>query len=91
MRKVFAVVVNCRLKRSVVLHDTFHGFRTGRRTGTAMLEANLDQHLERLAHEPIFQVFLDAQKAYDSLDWERCLELMRGYRMGPNPARLPEN
>ena len=63
------MVVNCRLKRSVVLHDTFHGFRTGRGTGTAMLEANLAQHLARLAHKPIFQVFLDVRKAYNSLDW----------------------
>ena len=26
LRKVWSVVVNCRLKRSVVLHDALHGF-----------------------------------------------------------------
>ena len=36
--KVCAVVVNCRLKRSVTLHDTLHGFRAGRGTGMATLE-----------------------------------------------------
>ena len=32
--KVCAVVVNCRIKRSVVLHGGLHGFRTGRGMGT---------------------------------------------------------
>ena len=27
LRKVWSVVVNCRLKRSVVLHDALHGLR----------------------------------------------------------------
>ena len=38
--KVCAVVVNFRLKRSAVLHNALHGFRTGRGTGT--LESKLD-------------------------------------------------
>ena len=38
--KVCAVVVNCWLKRSVVLHNALHGFRVGRGKGTATLEAN---------------------------------------------------
>ena len=71
--KVYAVVINCRLKRSVVIHNSLHGFRTGRGTGTATLEANLDQKLAGLAHEPLFQVFLYVQKAYEFLYRERCL------------------
>ena len=61
--KVCAVVVNCWLKRSVVLHNALHGFRTGREMWTATLESKLDQQLAGLAHEPLFQVFLDVQKA----------------------------
>ena len=71
--KVYAVVINCRLKRSVVIHNSLHGFRTGRGTGTATLEANMDQKLAGLAHEPLFQVFLYVQKAYEFLYRERCL------------------
>ena len=48
--KVCSVVVNFRLKRSVVLHDTLHGFREGRAMETAMLEANMEQHLAGLVH-----------------------------------------
>ena len=33
--KVCATVVNFRLKMSVMLHDTLHGFRSGRGTGTS--------------------------------------------------------
>ena len=89
--KVCAVVVNCRLEISVVLQDALCRFITGRWTGTAALEANMAQHLAGLAHKPLFHLFLDVWNAYDSLDRERCLELLRGYGMGPNLARLLEN
>ena len=56
--KVCTAVVNCWLKQGVVLHDSLHGSRGGRVTGTSTLEANLSQHLMGLAHEPLFQVFL---------------------------------
>ena len=35
-----------------------------------------------------FPSFLDAWKAYDSLDMGRCLEVLRGEGLGPNMARL---
>ena len=38
----------------------------------------MDQQLAGLAHEPLFQVFLDIDKAYDSLDKERFLEVLSG-------------
>ena len=80
------VVVNCCLKRSVVLHDTLHGFREGRGAGTDTLEANLAQQLAGLAQNPLFQFFLDLYKAYDSMDRERCMEILRGYGLGTNLA-----
>ena len=75
--KVCAVVVNCCLKSSVVIHNALHGFRTWRGTGTATLEVKLYQQLTGIAYEPLFQVFLDVWKAYKSLDWDRYLELLR--------------
>ena len=73
---------------SVVLHHGLHGFREGRETGTAIMDANLSQQLAGLAHEPLFQVLLDNHKAYELLDRERCLEHLRGYGMGTNLYRL---
>ena len=60
-------MVNFILKRSVVLPNNLHGFRKGRGTGTAALEANLAQQLAGLAHKSLFQVFLDVCKTYGSL------------------------
>ena len=37
------------------------------------------QQLAGRAHEPLFRVFIDVRKAYDSVDRERCMEILRGY------------
>ena len=68
--KFCAVVVNCRLKMSVALHEALNGFRTGRGKGMATLEAKLYQQLAGLTQNPLFQVFLDIRKAYKFLDRE---------------------
>ena len=60
-----------------MLHNAIHGFREGRGMGMATLESNLDWQLLGLVQETLFQVFLDFRKAYDLLDWEWCLELLR--------------
>ena len=86
--KVCAAVVNCRLKRSVTIHDVLYGFKTGRGMGTLTLEEKLVQQLVGIVHKPLLQMFLDVHKAYDYLDRGRCMEILRGYRMGQNMARL---
>ena len=43
------------------------------------MEANMAQQLAGRAHEPLFRVFIDVRKAYDSVDRERCMEILRGY------------
>ena len=55
--KICAAVVNFWLKRKFVLHDALHGFRVVQGTGTATLEANLDQQLVGISHKPVFRVF----------------------------------
>ena len=89
--KVCATAVNCWLKRSVTLHDALHGLQAKRVTGMSTLEAKLAQQLAGLAHETMFQVFLDVQKAYDYLDRGQCMEILRGYGMGKKMARLIAN
>ena len=70
------------------MHDALHRLRGGQGTGTATLEAKLFQHLGGLAHELLFQMFLDIRKAYDPLDREKYIEVMRGYGVGPNITQL---
>ena len=64
------------------------GSEGGRGTGTATLDAKLDQQLAGIAHKIPFQVFLYIRKVYDSLDRGRFLLVLRGYGMGPNLALL---
>ena len=82
--KVYTAAVNCWLKRGVVLQDALHGFRGVQGTWTATLEAKLAQQLVGPENDPLFKVFLDIRKEYDSLDRDQCIKIMRGYGMGPN-------
>ena len=51
MWKVVAVILNHRLTYSITFHDVLHGFRAGRGTGTATLEAKLLQQLAAMREE----------------------------------------
>ena len=42
-------------------------------TETAALEVKLLPQLTAMREAVLFEVFLDIQKAYDALDWERSL------------------
>ena len=55
-------MANFQLKRSVTLHDVLHGFRAGRGTGAATLEAKSTHQLAGIAHNLMFQLFLDMRK-----------------------------
>ena len=41
--------------------------------------------------EPLYGIFLDLRKAYDSMDRGRCVEIMRAYGVGENLLRLLTN
>ena len=76
---ICAAVVNFRIKRSVRLHEGLHRFRAGGGGyGYSKLEANLAQQLEGITNKPLFQVFLDVWKAYDSLNRGWCMNILWG-------------
>ncbi len=52
------------------------------------MEVKLNQQLAWVDQEPLYQIYLDLRKAYDALDRGRCLEILAGYRVGPNLLRL---
>ncbi len=66
------------------LHDCLHGGLPQWETGTAIIEAKLQQQLAWAEQEPLYQIYLDLRKAYDTLDLGRCLEILAGYGVGPN-------
>ena len=73
MWKVVAAILNRRFTSSITYHDDLHGFRAGRGTGTATLEAKLLQQFAALREEVLCVIFLDLTKAYGALDRSRCL------------------
>jgi len=58
--------------------------------GMARIEATLAQQLTYIEQEALFQTFIDLKKAYDSMDCERFLEIMKGYGVGLIMLRLIE-
>ena len=74
--KVVAAILHRRLTTAITYHDALHGFRAGRGTGTATLEAKLLQQLTATREEVLYVIFLDLTKVYDALDRSRILEIL---------------
>ena len=85
--KILTLILHRQLA-AIKLHDVLHGFREGRGTSTATLEAKLLQKLAAMREEVLYVIFLDLTKAYDALDRSRTLEILKGYGVGDRVRRL---
>ena len=81
-------ITNTRLRASVRLHEVLHGFHAGRWMGTAILELKLAQELASVDQDPLFLVFLDLKRSYDTVDCGRLLTTLEGYGAVPCMCRL---
>jgi hypothetical protein len=86
--KVLSSLVDKRISRNITYHDSVHGFRAKRGTGTAVFEAKLFHQLATIHQVPVYEVFLDLKKAYDSVDRDRTLAVLKGYGVGERMLRL---
>ena len=59
MWKVVVAILNRRFTAYITYHDLLNGFRAGRGTGTATLEAKLIQQLAAMREEVLYVIFLD--------------------------------
>ena len=82
MWKEVTAILNRRLTASITFIDFLHGFWAGRGTYTTTLEAKLLQQLATLREEVLYLILLDLHKAYDTLVWFMCLQILEGCGMG---------
>ena len=85
--KVVETIIDKRLN-NLELHDCLHGFLVKKGTGTAIIEAKLAQQLVFREQTPLYGIFTNLPKAFDSIDRGRCLEVLAGYGTGPKMLRL---
>ena len=56
--------------------------------GTATLEANLLQQLIAMRETVLHYIFLNLRKAYDDLYRYRCMDILKGYGVGPRTLHI---
>ena len=81
--KVVEAIIGTHLRTSVSPHDNIYGLRTWRGTVMAILKLKLEQELASAYHNPLFLVFLDSQKAYNTVDQVCLMTTLEGYGAGP--------
>ena len=74
--KLVATIIDVRLTAAIPFHDSLHGFRPRRGTGTAIIEAKLFQQLATIQQVPVYEVFLALKKSYGTLDRGRTWEIL---------------
>ncbi len=73
---------------SIEFHDCLHGGLPKRGTGTASIEAKLAQQLAWQDQCPLYEIYVDLKKAYDSINRGHMMEILKAYGVGPNFLRL---
>ena len=63
-----AGILNWSIILVIVFHETLHGFRAGRGTGTTSPEADVILQLSEMRETVLYEILLDIQKASDVLD-----------------------
>ena len=83
IHKLISSIINIRLTNTITFCDSVHGFRKQRGCFTAIGEAKLKMQISICNSRPLYQVYIDLKKAYDSIDRDRVLYILEAYGMGP--------
>ena len=80
--KVVKDVTDNLLKACIPFHDVLHRLREGRGMWMAILELKVSQDLTSINQYPLFLMFLELCKAYDTLEWGHLLKTLEVYGSG---------
>jgi hypothetical protein len=89
--KLILMCINARATRGIQFHEGIHGFRAARGCQTAIYEAKADMQARHDSGSTYHQVFLDLSKAFDMVDRDWLLLVMRAYGFGNRTMRFFEN
>ena len=81
-------MINWRIRAAARFHDVLHGFQVGQVTRTTSLKSKLLHQLVVMREEVLYKVFLDLQKAYETLDQYRCMDILVGYGVDLRMERI---
>ena len=91
MDKVISMIIHICINDQIQFHLEIHSFHHKRGKGMCILEAKLDMQLASYLCQPLYQIYLDLTKAYDTLDCKCALSLLKAYGLGPNTHSLIES
>ena len=84
IHKLISQIINLRLGSCIQFLPEVHGFRRQRGTYTAIGEAKIRMQIGACTSSPLYQVYLDLSKAYDSIDRDKTMSILEKYKVGPN-------
>ena len=86
--KIISSIITQCIQQSVKFHNAIHGFCPNRGTHTAIIEAKLYQQRHITEGKPLYHIFLDISKAYDTIDRKQKIRVLQGYGVGENCIRI---
>ena len=81
-------IIDTRLQARIKFHNVLHGFRVGRGPGTVTMELNIAQYLSIVDQYPLFFVFLNLSKAYNTEYCGRLISTLEVYGAVPHMCKL---
>ena len=81
--KVVEALIDTHLCASIHLCDVLHRLRSRRGMGTAIMELQFAQEIVSMYHNPLFLVFLDLRRAYNTVDRGRLVRTLEVHSAGP--------
>jgi Reverse transcriptase (RNA-dependent DNA polymerase)/Endonuclease/Exonuclease/phosphatase family len=89
--KLISAIIDTRLKKGIEFQPEIHGFRPGYGTGTAILSNKLSLQKACVSGESLKQVYLDLSKAYDTLNRDTTMAILKSYGVGERIGLLLNN